>query len=168
MICNADEGDPGAFMDRSVLESDPYRVVEGMVIAAYAIGASEAYIYCRAEYPLAIERLQNTIAKCEEYGILGENILNSGFSLHIKIKKGAGAFVCGEETALIGSIEGKRGMPKPRPPYPAIAGLFGKPTVINNVETFANVPPLIMMGAQKFSSVGTAKIQRHKSICIKR
>jgi NADH:ubiquinone oxidoreductase subunit F (NADH-binding)/Pyruvate/2-oxoacid:ferredoxin oxidoreductase delta subunit/(2Fe-2S) ferredoxin len=156
LICNADEGDPGAFMDRSLLESDPYRVVEGMAIAAYAIGATAAYIYCRAEYPLAIERLQNTIAKCEEYGILGDNILNSGFSLHIKIKKGAGAFVCGEETALIGSIEGKRGMPKPRPPYPAIAGLFGKPTVINNVETFGNVPPLIMMGSQKFSSVGTA------------
>ena len=115
---------------------------------------------------LAIERLQNTIAKCEEYGILGDNILNSGFSLHIKIKKGAGAFVCGEETALIGSIEGKRGMPKPRPPYPAIAGLFGKPTVINNVETFANVPPLIMMGAQKFSSVGTEKSKGTKVFAL--
>ncbi len=156
LICNADEGDPGAFMDRSLLESDPYRVIEGMMIAAYAIGASAAYIYCRAEYPLAIERLLNSIKKCEEYGILGDNILQSGFSLHIKIKKGAGAFVCGEETALIGSIEGKRGMPKPRPPYPSISGLFGKPTVINNVETYANVPPVIMMGAQKFSSVGTA------------
>ena len=166
LICNADEGDPGAFMDRSLLESDPYRVVEGMAIAAYAIGASVAYIYCRAEYPLAISRLQNTIAKCEEYGILGDNILNSGFSLHIKIKKGAGAFVCGEETALIGSIEGKRGMPKPRPPYPAIAGLFGKPTVINNVETFGNVPPLILMGSQKFSSVGTAKSKGTKVFAL--
>ncbi len=166
LICNADEGDPGAFMDRSLLESDPYRVIEGMMIAAYAIGASVAYIYCRAEYPLAIERLQNSIKKCEEYGILGDNILKSGFSLHIKIKKGAGAFVCGEETALIGSIEGKRGMPKPRPPYPAIAGLFGKPTVINNVETFANVPPVIMMGAQKFSSVGTAKSKGTKVFAL--
>ena len=122
-----------------------------MMIAAYAIGATAAYIYCRAEYPLAIERLQNSISKCEEYGILGDNIFNSGFSLHIKIKKGAGAFVCGEETALIGSIEGRRGMPKPRPPYPVESGLFGKPTVINNVETYANVPPIIMMGAQKFA-----------------
>jgi NADH:ubiquinone oxidoreductase subunit F (NADH-binding)/(2Fe-2S) ferredoxin/Pyruvate/2-oxoacid:ferredoxin oxidoreductase delta subunit len=166
LICNADEGDPGAFMDRSLLESDPYRVVEGMAIAAYAIGASIAYIYCRAEYPLAIERLLNTIAKCEEYGILGDNILNSGFSLHIKIKKGAGAFVCGEETALIGSIEGKRGMPKPRPPYPAIAGLFGKPTVINNVETFGNVPPIIIMGAQKFASIGTGKSKGTKVFAL--
>lgn len=156
LICNADEGDPGAFMDRSLLESDPYRVIEGMIIAAYAIGATKSYIYCRAEYPLAIERLQNTIDQCERYGILGDNILNSGFSLHIKIKKGAGAFVCGEETALIGSIEGKRGMPKPRPPYPSDAGLFGKPTIINNVETFANIPPVITMGSEKFSSIGTA------------
>lgn len=166
LICNADEGDPGAFMDRSLLESDPYRVVEGMAIAAYAIGASVAYIYCRAEYPLAIQRLQNTITKCEEYGILGDNILNSGFSLHIKIKKGAGAFVCGEETALIGSIEGKRGMPKPRPPYPVISGLFGKPTVINNVETYANVPPVIIMGAQKFASIGTAKSKGTKVFAL--
>jgi NADH:ubiquinone oxidoreductase subunit F (NADH-binding)/(2Fe-2S) ferredoxin/Pyruvate/2-oxoacid:ferredoxin oxidoreductase delta subunit len=166
LICNADEGDPGAFMDRSLLESDPYRVIEGMAIAAYAIGASVAYIYCRAEYPLAISRLQNTIAKCEEYGILGDNILKSKFSLHIKIKKGAGAFVCGEETALIGSIEGKRGMPKPRPPYPSIAGLFGKPTVINNVETYANVPPVISMGAQKFSSIGTGKSKGTKVFAL--
>lgn len=166
LICNADEGDPGAFMDRSLLESDPYRVIEGMMIAAYAIGASAAYIYCRAEYPLAIERLQNSIAKCEEYGILGDNILNSGFSLHIKIKKGAGAFVCGEETALIGSIEGRRGMPKPRPPYPVESGLFGKPTVINNVETYANVPPIIMMGSQKFVSIGTAKSKGTKVFAL--
>jgi NADH:ubiquinone oxidoreductase subunit F (NADH-binding)/(2Fe-2S) ferredoxin/Pyruvate/2-oxoacid:ferredoxin oxidoreductase delta subunit len=166
LICNADEGDPGAFMDRSLLESDPYRVIEGMMIAAYAIGASVAYIYCRAEYPLAIERLQNSILKCEEYGILGDNILNSGFSLHIKIKKGAGAFVCGEETALIGSIEGRRGMPKPRPPYPVVSGLFGKPTVINNVETYANVPPIIMMGAQQFAKIGTAKSKGTKVFAL--
>lgn len=166
LICNADEGDPGAFMDRSLLESDPFRVLEGMAIAAYTIGASVAYIYCRAEYPLAIERLKNSIAKCEEYGILGDNILNTGYSLHIKIKKGAGAFVCGEETALIGSIEGKRGMPKPRPPYPSNAGLFGKPTVINNVETYANVPPVIMMGAQKFASIGTVKSKGTKVFAL--
>ena len=155
LICNADEGDPGAFMDRSVLESDPYRVIEGMTIAAYAIGASFAYIYCRAEYPLAITRLLNTINECKRYGLLGENILGSGFDFDIKIKKGAGAFVCGEETALIASIEGKRGMPKPRPPYPAVSGLWGKPTVINNVETFANVPSVIGRGAKWFSSIGT-------------
>lgn len=155
LICNADEGDPGAFMDRSVLESDPYRVVEGMIVAAYAIGASYGYIYCRAEYPLAIERLNRSIERCREYGILGNNILNSGFSFDLKIKKGAGAFVCGEETALIASIEGKRGMPRPRPPYPSDAGLWGKPTVINNVETFANVPTAIARGAAWFSSIGT-------------
>lgn len=155
LICNADEGDPGAFMDRSVLESDPYKLVEGMTIGAYAIGASFGYIYCRAEYPLAIERLLNTIKECKRYGLLGENILGSGFDFDIKIKKGAGAFVCGEETALIASIEGKRGMPKPRPPYPAVSGLWGKPTVINNVETFANVPSVIVRGAKWFSSVGT-------------
>ena len=155
LICNADEGDPGAFMDRSVLESDPYRLIEGMIIGAYAIGASFGYIYCRAEYPLAIERLLNTIKECKRYGLLGENILGSGFDFDVKIKKGAGAFVCGEETALIASIEGKRGMPKPRPPYPSISGLWGKPTVINNVETFANVPSVIVKGAKWFSSVGT-------------
>ncbi len=156
LICNADEGDPGAFMDRSVLESDPFRVVEGMLIGAYAIGASKGFIYCRAEYPLAISRLQNTIEQCRKYGLLGKNILNSGFNFEIKIKKGAGAFVCGEETALIASIEGKRGMPKPRPPFPATSGLWGKPTVINNVETFANISSIINRGAEKFSSVGTA------------
>ncbi len=156
LICNADEGDPGAFMDRSVLESDPFRIVEGMIVAAYAMGATLGYIYCRAEYPLAISRLQNTIEQCRRYGLLGDNILNSSFSFDIKIKKGAGAFVCGEETALIGSIEGRRGMPKPRPPYPTDAGLYGKPTVINNVETFANVTAIINMGSEKFSSIGTA------------
>ncbi len=166
LICNADEGDPGAFMDRSLLESDPFRVIEGMMIAAYAIGASQAYIYCRAEYPLAIEKLQNAINLCERYGILGDNILNTGFSLHIKIKKGAGAFVCGEETALIASIEGKRGMPRPRPPYPVQAGLWGKPTVINNVETFANVPPIIMMGGQEFAKIGTEKSKGTKVFAL--
>lgn len=166
LICNADEGDPGAFMDRSLLESDPFRVIEGMMIAAYAIGASQAYIYCRAEYPLAIEKLQNAINLCERYGILGDNILNTGFSLHIKIKKGAGAFVCGEETALIASIEGKRGMPRPRPPYPVQAGLWGKPTVINNVETFGNVPPIILMGGEEFSKIGTEKSKGTKVFAL--
>ncbi len=155
IVCNADEGDPGAFMDRSVLESDPYRLIEGMTIGAFAIGASSGYIYCRAEYPLAIERLMRAIDKCKEYGLLGKNILGSGFEFNLKIKKGAGAFVCGEETALLASIEGKRGMPKPRPPYPADSGLFGKPTVINNVETFANIPVVINRGSNWFSSIGT-------------
>lgn len=166
LICNADEGDPGAFMDRSLLESDPFRVVEGIMIGAYAIGASVAYIYCRAEYPLAIERLQNTINLCTKYGLLGDNILNSGFSLHIKIKKGAGAFVCGEETALIASIEGKRGMPRPRPPYPAAAGLWGKPTVINNVETFGNISSIILMGSENFSNIGTEKSKGTKVFAL--
>jgi NADH:ubiquinone oxidoreductase subunit F (NADH-binding)/(2Fe-2S) ferredoxin len=156
LICNADEGDPGAFMDRAVLEGDPHRVVEGMIIAAFAIGASEGYIYCRAEYPLAIKRLQKTIADAEAYALLGDNILGSGFNFHLKIKKGAGAFVCGEETALIHSIEGKRGMPRPRPPYPSDAGLWGKPTVINNVETFANVPTIYKLGPEAFANIGTA------------
>jgi NADH-quinone oxidoreductase subunit F len=155
IICNADEGDPGAFMDRSVLESDPYKVVEGMIIGGYAIGASIGYIYCRAEYPLAIKRLEDTIANCEKYGLLGNNILGNGFSFKLKIKKGAGAFVCGEETALMASIEGKRGMPKPRPPYPAVAGLWGKPTVINNVETFANIPQVFIKGSEWYASIGT-------------
>ncbi|MBK8946552.1 MAG: NADH-quinone oxidoreductase subunit NuoF [Ignavibacteriae bacterium] len=155
LICNADEGDPGAFMDRSVLESDPFKLIEGMIIGAYAIGACFGYIYCRAEYPLAIERLENTIHQCENYGILGENILGSDFNFKIKIKKGAGAFVCGEETALIASIEGKRGMPKPRPPYPAVSGLWGKPTVINNVETFANITSIIKNGGEWFAKIGT-------------
>lgn len=155
LICNADEGDPGAFMDRAVLEGDPHRVVEGMIIAAYAIGASVGYIYCRAEYPLAISRLEKTIADANAYGLLGKNILNSGFNFTLKIKKGAGAFVCGEETALIHSIEGKRGMPRPRPPFPAVSGLFGKPTIINNVETFANVPVIFRKGADWYAGIGT-------------
>ncbi|MBZ0199935.1 MAG: NADH-quinone oxidoreductase subunit NuoF [Ignavibacteriaceae bacterium] len=166
LICNADEGDPGAFMDRSVLESDPFRLVEGMMIAAYAIGASKGYIYCRAEYPLAIERLQNTIEQCRANGLLGENILKSNFVFDLKIKKGAGAFVCGEETALIGSIEGKRGMPRPRPPFPTDAGLFGKPTVINNVETFSNIAAVLGKGAQWFSSIGTEKSKGTKVFAL--
>ena len=155
LICNADEGDPGAFMDRAVCESDPYRLLEGMVIAAYAIGATTAYIYIRAEYPLAIRNLKIAMAKAQEYGLLGENILGSGFNMNVIIKMGAGAFVCGEETALIHSIEGKRGMPRPRPPYPVAAGVFGKPTVINNVETLANVPTIMSIGGEGFASVGT-------------
>lgn len=157
IICNADEGDPGAFMDRSVLEGDPHSVLEGMAIGAYAIGADEAYIYCRAEYPLAIRRLQVAIKQANEMGLLGKNILGTGFNLDIHIKKGAGAFVCGEETALIASIEGRRGMPHPRPPFPANSGLWGKPTNNNNVETWANVANIILKGADWFRSVGTAK-----------
>lgn len=155
IICNADEGDPGAFMDRSILEGDPYSVIEGMIIGAYAIKAEQGYIYVRAEYPLAIVRLKESIKKARDYGLLGHNILNSGFNFDIKLKEGAGAFVCGEETALIASIEGKRGMPRPRPPYPAVSGLHGQPTVINNVETFANVPQIITNGAEWFASIGT-------------
>ena len=156
LICNADEGDPGAFMDRAVIEGDPFRLLEGMTIAAYGIGASKGYIYIRAEYPLAIERLYFAIDKAKKYGLIGENILGSGFNFDLQIKMGAGAFVCGEETALINSIEGKRGMPKPRPPYPAASGLFGKPTIINNVETLANVPFVFQKGYEYFSSFGTA------------
>ena len=157
IVMNADEGDPGAFMDRAVLESDPFRVIEGITIGAYAIGASFGYIYARAEYPLAIERLENAIKICKEKGYLGKNIMNSKFNFELKVKKGAGAFVCGEETALLASIEGKRGMPTPRPPYPAEKGLFGKPTVINNVETFANVPWIIREGSSKFAAFGEGK-----------
>ena len=155
MVCNADEGDPGAFMDRSVLEGDPYAVIEGMTIAAYAIGASYGYIYVRAEYPLAIERLEHAIKIAKERNLLGKNILGSGFDFELKIKKGAGAFVCGEETALLMSIEGKRGMPRPRPPFPAVKGLFGYPTVINNVETLANVPGILRNSGDWYASVGT-------------
>jgi len=155
MICNADEGDPGAFMDRAVCESDPHRLLEGMITGCYAIGASKAYIYIRAEYPLAIQNLKLAMARAREYGLLGENILGSGFNLDIVIKMGAGAFVCGEETALMQSIEGKRGMPRPRPPYPIQSGVFGMPTVINNVETFANVPTILQRGAAHFAGTGT-------------
>ena len=166
LICNADEGDPGAFMDRAVIESDTYRLLEGMAIAAYAIGAEHAYVYIRAEYPLAIKRLQQAMEKATLYGFLGKDILGSDFNLEIKIKKGAGAFVCGEETALIHSIEGKRGMPRPRPPYPAVEGLFGKSTVINNVETLANIPDVIRLGWEGFSSVGTANSKGTKVFAL--
>lgn len=157
VICNADEGDPGAFMDRSLLEGDPHRIIEGMIIAAYAIGADEGYIYVRAEYPLAIRRLEIALEQAREYGFLGENIFNSGFSFDLKIKKGAGAFVCGEETALMASIEGNRGMPRPKPPFPSVSGLWDKPTNINNVETFANVPYIICQGAEVYKAVGSEK-----------
>ncbi len=155
IICNADEGDPGAFMDRSVLESDPYRVIEGLVIGAYAIGAHEGYIYIRAEYPLAVARLKRCIADAETAGLLGDNILGTGFDFHLKLKMGAGAFVCGEETALIASIEGSRGMPRPRPPFPANSGLWGCPTNINNVETLANITTIINRGGAWFAGIGT-------------
>ncbi|MFO7853122.1 MAG: NADH-ubiquinone oxidoreductase-F iron-sulfur binding region domain-containing protein [Bacteroidota bacterium] len=156
LICNADEGDPGAFMNRLLIESDPHAVLEGMLIAAYAIGAGEGYIYIRAEYPLAILRLSNALRQLEEHGLLGDNILNSGFSFSIKIKKGAGAFVCGEETSLINSLEGKRGMPRTRPPYPAESGYNGKPTVINNVETLGTVPHILRNGSEWYRQFGLA------------
>lgn len=155
IICNADEGDPGAYMDRSILEGDPFSVLEGMTIGAYAIGASQGYIYVRAEYPVAINRLQKAIDLAEEHGLLGEDIIGSGFDFELDIKQGAGAFVCGEETALIASIESKRGMPEPRPPFPAQSGLWGQPTNINNVETWANVTNILTEGADWFSSIGT-------------
>ena len=157
VVCNADEGDPGAFMDRSILEGDPHAVLEGMMICAYAVGASEGYIYCRAEYPLAIKRLEVAIARCEEYGLLGDNILGRDFSFHLRIKEGAGAFVCGEETALLASIEGRRGEPRPRPPFPAVQGLWEKPTNLNNVKSYANIAQIILNGADWFRSVGTKR-----------
>jgi bidirectional [NiFe] hydrogenase diaphorase subunit len=156
VICNADEGDPGAFMDRSVLESDPHRVLEGMALAAYAIGASHGYLYVRAEYPLAVKRLQTAIRQAERASLLGKNICATPFNFHIDIRLGAGAFVCGEETALISSIEGNRGTPHPRPPYPAEKGLWGEPTLINNVETFANIAPIIRRGGAWYAGIGTA------------
>jgi len=155
VICNADEGDPGAFMDRSLLEGDPHRIIEGMIIAAYAIGADEGYIYVRAEYPLAIRRLEIALQQAREYGLLGEDIFGSGFNFDLKIKKGAGAFVCGEETALMASIEGQRGMPRPKPPFPSVSGLWGKPTNINNVETYGNVPDIMRGGAEAYRAIGT-------------
>lgn len=166
VVCNADEGDPGAFMDRSLLEGDPHRIIEGMAICGYAIGADEGYIYVRAEYPLAIKRLRIAIQQAEELGLLGENILNTGFNFKLRIKEGAGAFVCGEETALLASIEGKRGMPRPRPPFPAISGLWGKPTNINNVETFGNVPQIISKGADWYASIGTEKSKGTKVFAL--
>jgi NADH-quinone oxidoreductase subunit F len=157
VVCNADEGDPGAFMDRSVIEGDPHSLIEGMTICGYAIGSSEGYIYCRAEYPLAIKRLHIAIAQAQEYGLLGYNILGSDFSFHLHVKEGAGAFVCGEETALLGSIEGRRGEPRPRPPFPAVKGLWGKPTNLNNVKSYASVPQIILNGAQWFANIGSPK-----------
>ena len=166
VCCNADEGDPGAFMDRSVLEGDPHCVLEAMAIAGYAIGASEGYIYVRAEYPIAVKRLEIAIAQAHEYGLLGENIFGTGFNFDIKIRLGAGAFVCGEETALMRSIEGKRGEPTPRPPFPAVKGLFGKPTMLNNVETYANVAQIILKGADWFASMGTEKSKGTKVFAL--
>ncbi len=166
LICNADEGDPGAFMDRSMIEGDPHTVIEGMIIGAYAIGAKEGFVYIRAEYPLAVKRLEKALADAKREGFLGDNILGSGFSFDIEIRLGAGAFVCGEETALIHSIEGSRGMPRPRPPFPAQSGLFGKPTVINNVETWANIPVIILDGADWFSSIGTEKSKGTKVFAL--
>jgi NADH-quinone oxidoreductase subunit F len=166
IICNGDEGDPGAFMDRSVLEGDPHTVLEGMVIAAYAIGADEGYLYVRAEYPLAVRRLRKAIADAHQAGFLGERILGMRFSLQLHVKEGAGAFVCGEETALMASIEGKRGMPRLRPPFPATAGLWGKPTNINNVESYANVPWIILHGPQAFAAMGTEKSKGSKVFAL--
>ncbi len=166
VICNADEGDPGAFMDRSVLEGDPHAVLEGLALCGYAVGAEESYIYVRAEYPVAVARLEKAIDQARGYGLLGRNILGSGFNFEIKIKMGAGAFVCGEETALMASIEGKRGMPRPRPPFPAGSGLWGQPTNINNVETLANVPAIIRNGAPWYKSFGTKESTGTKVFCI--
>ncbi len=166
IICNADEGDPGAFMDRSILEGDPHSVIEGMIIGAYAIGASEGYVYCRAEYPLALKILRKAIKQAENEGFLGDHIFDSDFSFHLHVKEGAGAFVCGEETALMASIEGKRGMPHPRPPYPANQGLWGKPTNINNVETFANVRHIVLNGADWFANIGYKKSKGTKVFAL--
>ena len=155
VACNADEGDPGAFMDRSILEGDPHTVIEAMIIAGYAIGANQGYVYCRAEYPIAVKRFEIAIEQAKEYGFLGKDIFGSGFDFDLEVRLGAGAFVCGEETALLMSIEGKRGEPRPRPPFPAVKGLNGKPTLLNNVETFANIPWIILNGPEKFAAMGT-------------
>ncbi len=166
VCCNADEGDPGAFMDRSVLEGDPHVVIEAMAIAAYAIGSNQGYVYVRAEYPIAVKRLQKAIDQAKEYGLLGKNIFGTGFDFDLEIRLGAGAFVCGEETALMTSIEGKRGEPRPRPPFPAVKGLFGKPTILNNVETYANVPQIILNGADWFASMGTERSKGTKVFAL--
>jgi bidirectional [NiFe] hydrogenase diaphorase subunit len=166
VVCNADEGDPGAFMDRSVLESDPHRILEGMAIAGYAIGANHGYIYVRAEYPLAIERLEKAIKQAKKYDLMGSQIFDSSFDFKIDIRVGAGAFVCGEETALIGSIEGRRGSPRPRPPYPAESGLWGCPTLINNVETYANIVPIIREGGDWYASIGTGNSKGTKVFAL--
>jgi NADH:ubiquinone oxidoreductase subunit F (NADH-binding)/(2Fe-2S) ferredoxin/Pyruvate/2-oxoacid:ferredoxin oxidoreductase delta subunit len=166
MICNADEGDPGAFMNRRVLEGDPHSVIEGMIIGAYAAGCARGYIYCRAEYPLAVKTLNIAIKQAREYGFLGEHILGSDFSFDVEVRMGAGAFVCGEETALMASIEGKRGEPRPRPPFPAVKGLWAKPSNVNNVETYANVPQIILRGASWFASMGTEKSKGTKTFAL--
>jgi len=166
VVCNGDEGDPGAFMDRSVLEGDPHSVIEAMAIAGYAVGAAQGYIYVRAEYPLAVERLRHAISQAREYGLLGEDILGTGFNFDINIRVGAGAFVCGEETALLASIEGRRGEPRPRPPFPANEGLWGKPTLINNVETYASIPPIILKGGEWYASIGTEKSKGTKVFAL--
>ena len=166
VVCNADEGDPGAFMDRSILEGDPHSVIEAMIICGYAIGATQGYVYVRAEYPIAVTRLQHAIDQAKEYGLLGNNIFGSDFSFNLDIRLGAGAFVCGEETALMTSIEGNRGEPRPRPPYPAVKGLYGKPTVENNVETFANIPQIILNGVEWFTSMGTEKSKGTKVFAL--
>ena len=166
VCCNADEGDPGAFMDRSVLEGDPHSLIEAMAIAGYAIGANQGYVYVRAEYPIAVERLTIAINQAKEYGILGKNIFGKGFDFDLEIRLGAGAFVCGEETALMTSVEGHRGEPRPRPPFPAVKGLFGKPTILNNVETYANIPVIILKGAKWFSGIGTEKSKGTKVFAV--
>ena len=166
VCCNADEGDPGAFMDRSILEGDPHALIEAMTIAGYAIGADQGYVYVRAEYPIAVKRLQIAIDQAREYGLLGDNIFGSGFKFDLGIRLGAGAFVCGEETALMTSIEGKRGEPRPRPPFPAVKGLFDKPTILNNVETYANIPQIILNGAEWFASMGTEKSKGTKVFAL--
>ena len=166
VVCNGDEGDPGAFMDRSIIEGNPINVIEGMMIEGYAIGAKNGYFYIRAEYPIAVNRLKKAIKQCEEMGLLGDNILGTDFSFHCHIRLGAGAFVCGEETALLNSIEGQRGMPRPRPPFPAVKGLWGKPSVINNVETLANVPYILLHGAEAYASIGTEKSKGTKVFAL--
>ena len=166
IICNGDEGDPGAFMDASIMDGDPHAVLEGMLIGSFAIGAHEGYIYVRAEYPLAVKRLRMAIKAAEERGLLGDDALGSGWDFHLKIKEGAGAFVCGEETALIASIEGKRGMPRTRPPFPAVSGLWGKPTNINNVETWANVPWIVANGAAAYAAYGNDTCKGTKAFSL--
>ncbi|MBE6612535.1 MAG: NADH-quinone oxidoreductase subunit F, partial [Ruminococcaceae bacterium] len=166
VVCNADEGDPGAFMDRSVLEGDPHALIEAMAIAGYAIGADEGYVYVRAEYPIAVKRLSIAIKQAREYGLLGKDIFGTGFNFDITIRLGAGAFVCGEETALLTSIEGNRGEPRPRPPFPAVKGLFGQPTIINNVETYANIAQIILNGPEWFASMGTEKSKGTKVFAL--
>jgi NADH:ubiquinone oxidoreductase subunit F (NADH-binding)/Pyruvate/2-oxoacid:ferredoxin oxidoreductase delta subunit len=166
VCCNADEGDPGAFMDRSILEGDPHALIEAMTIAGYAIGANQGYIYVRAEYPIAIRRLEIAIKQACEYGLLGKNIFDSGFDFELELRLGSGAFVCGEETALMTSIEGNRGEPRPRPPFPAVKGLFEKPTILNNVETYANIPTIILKGADWFASKGTQGSKGTKVFCV--